>query len=109
MLSLFLLNGGLLNMEALVASLPTLSTQDTAASVGQMPLPFSKLEDIVRLSEYTLVHECFLNFSAQNIKRLKTKVKTESEIAGTLGSRSLHITVSFKIYKYFFSIILIKL
>lgn len=122
MLSLFLLNGGLLNMEALVASLPTLSTQDTAASAGQMPLPFSKLEDIVRPSEYTLVQECFFHFSAENTKRLKTKVNTESEIAGTaiwawfrraqqarLGRRSLHLTISFKIYKYLFLIMLIKL
>ncbi|PUZ49849.1 hypothetical protein GQ55_6G011400 [Panicum hallii var. hallii] len=46
-----------------------------------IPLPFGKLEDIVLRPEYTPVRECFFHFSAESIKKLKTKAN--AEMAGT--------------------------
>ena len=46
-----------------------------------IPLPFGKVEDIVRRPEYTPVRECFFNFSAESVKKLKAKAN--AEMAGT--------------------------
>ncbi|XP_062191496.1 uncharacterized acetyltransferase At3g50280-like [Phragmites australis] len=46
-----------------------------------IPLPFGKLEDIIRRPEYTPVQECFFHFSAESVKKLKAKAN--AEMAGT--------------------------
>uniref|UniRef100_A0A0E0LQJ2 Acetyltransferase n=1 Tax=Oryza punctata TaxID=4537 RepID=A0A0E0LQJ2_ORYPU len=46
-----------------------------------IPLPFAKLEDMVRRPVYTPVEECFLHFSAESVRTLKEKAN--AEMAGT--------------------------
>ncbi|BAS88841.1 Os04g0374400 [Oryza sativa Japonica Group] len=53
-----------------------------------IPLPFAKLEDMVRRPAYTPVEECFLHFSAESVRTLKEKAN--AEMAGG-GGRRRHI------------------
>uniref|UniRef100_A0A0A9BA14 Uncharacterized protein n=1 Tax=Arundo donax TaxID=35708 RepID=A0A0A9BA14_ARUDO len=46
-----------------------------------IPVPFTKLEDIISRPEYTPVQECFFHFSAESVKKLKAKAN--AEMAGT--------------------------
>nr|XP_034600479.1 uncharacterized acetyltransferase At3g50280-like isoform X2 [Setaria viridis]TKW08154.1 hypothetical protein SEVIR_6G010500v2 [Setaria viridis] len=46
-----------------------------------IPMPFSKLEHIVKKFERTAVQECFFTFSAASVKKLKAQAN--AEIAGT--------------------------
>ncbi|CAO2164678.1 unnamed protein product [Urochloa humidicola] len=49
-----------------------------------IPMPFSKLEDIVKPFERTTVQECFFTFSAASVKNLKAQAN--ANIAGTAAA-----------------------
>uniref|UniRef100_A0A0D9ZJN9 Acetyltransferase n=1 Tax=Oryza glumipatula TaxID=40148 RepID=A0A0D9ZJN9_9ORYZ len=55
-----------------------------------IPLPFAKLEDMVRRPLYTPVEECFLHFSAESVRTLKEKAN--AEMAGGGGAATAAIS-----------------
>uniref|UniRef100_A0A0D9X3R3 Acetyltransferase n=1 Tax=Leersia perrieri TaxID=77586 RepID=A0A0D9X3R3_9ORYZ len=67
--------------EALATPPPVFDRWFTDTSPIPIPLPFSKLDDIVRRPAYTPVEECFLNFSPESVKMLKSTANAEN--AGT--------------------------
>jgi hypothetical protein len=60
---------------------PVLDRWFLETSPVPIPLPFSKLEDIVRRPAYPPVRECFFHFSAESVRNLKAKAN--AEMAGT--------------------------
>ncbi|CAO2210365.1 unnamed protein product [Urochloa humidicola] len=57
-----------------------------------IPMPFSKLEHIVKPFERTTVQECFFTFSAASVKKLKSQAN--AEIAGTSAAAGTTTTIS---------------
>jgi hypothetical protein len=53
-----------------------------------IPLPFAKLEDMVRRPVYTPVEECFLHFSAESVRTLKEKANAEMAAAAATATIS---------------------
>ncbi|KAF0900803.1 hypothetical protein E2562_035300 [Oryza meyeriana var. granulata] len=53
-----------------------------------IPLPFPKLEDMIRRPVYTPVDECFLHFSPESVRTLKAKANAEmaGEATATISS-----------------------
>ncbi|CAD6266347.1 unnamed protein product [Miscanthus lutarioriparius] len=60
---------------------PVLDRWFLETSPVPIALPFGKLEDIVRRPVYLPVRECFFDFSAESVKKLKEKAN--AEMAGT--------------------------
>ncbi|KAK1609621.1 hypothetical protein QYE76_033295 [Lolium multiflorum] len=54
-----------------------------------IPLPFAKLDDIVRRFECPPVQECFFHFSAERVKSLKARANAEVAGAGSATISSL--------------------
>ncbi|KAK1609623.1 hypothetical protein QYE76_033299 [Lolium multiflorum] len=54
-----------------------------------IPLPFGKLDDIVRRFECPPVQECFFHFSAERVKNLKARANAEATGAGSATISSL--------------------
>uniref|UniRef100_A0A0D3FUV6 Uncharacterized protein n=1 Tax=Oryza barthii TaxID=65489 RepID=A0A0D3FUV6_9ORYZ len=54
-----------------------------------IPLPFAKLEDMVRRPVYTPVEECFLHFSAESVRTLKEKANAEMAAAGAAATATI--------------------
>ncbi|CAO2200219.1 unnamed protein product [Urochloa humidicola] len=55
-----------------------------------IPMPFSKLEHIVKPFQRTAVQECFFTFSAASVKKLKSQAN--AEIAGTSAAAGATIS-----------------
>jgi hypothetical protein len=60
---------------------PVLERWFLETSSVPITLPFGKLEDIVRRPEYPPVQECFFDFSAESVRKLKARAN--AEMAGT--------------------------
>ncbi|KAG8046322.1 hypothetical protein GUJ93_ZPchr0008g11551 [Zizania palustris] len=60
---------------------PVLERWFVDGSTVPIPLPFAKLEDMVRRPQWTPVQECFFHFSAESVRKLKAKAN--AELAGT--------------------------
>ncbi|XP_040383194.1 uncharacterized acetyltransferase At3g50280-like [Oryza brachyantha] len=54
-----------------------------------IPLPFAKLDDMIRRPVYTPVDECFLHLSAESVRALKEKANAEMAGAATATISSL--------------------
>ncbi|RCV29414.1 hypothetical protein SETIT_6G011800v2 [Setaria italica] len=65
---------------------PVLERWFLETSSVPITLPFGKLEDIVRRPEYPPVQECFFNFSAESVRKLKARAN--AEMAGTATATS---------------------
>ncbi|KAL5220237.1 hypothetical protein ABZP36_024950 [Zizania latifolia] len=56
---------------------PVLERWFVDGSPVPIPLPFAKLEDMVRRPEWKPVQECFFHFSAESVRKLKAKANAE--------------------------------
>ncbi|KAG0522190.1 hypothetical protein BDA96_07G015400 [Sorghum bicolor] len=61
---------------------PVLERWFVEASPVPIPLPFGKLEDMVRRPVYPPVRECFFHFSAESVRKLKAKANAEMHGSG---------------------------
>ncbi|RLN05354.1 putative acetyltransferase [Panicum miliaceum] len=59
-----------------------------------IPIPFSKLEHIVRRFERTAVQECFLTFSAASVRKLKARANDEMAGTATAAISSLQAVLA---------------
>ncbi|CAD6266339.1 unnamed protein product [Miscanthus lutarioriparius] len=59
-----------------------------------IPMPFRKLEDIVRRFERTAVKECFFTFPAASVKKLKARANGEMACSATATISSLQAVLA---------------
>ncbi|KAK3122545.1 hypothetical protein QOZ80_8AG0615070 [Eleusine coracana subsp. coracana] len=67
---------------------PVLQRWFVETSPIPIPMPFPKLEHIVRRFDRTTVQECFFTFSAASVKKLKARANAEMMMAAAAGETS---------------------
>ncbi|TVU43700.1 hypothetical protein EJB05_10188, partial [Eragrostis curvula] len=65
----------------LATALPVLRRWFVETSPVPVPMPFTRLQDIVRRFERTAVQECFFTFTTASVRKLKARAN--AEVAGT--------------------------
>uniref|UniRef100_A0A0D9X3R2 Acetyltransferase n=1 Tax=Leersia perrieri TaxID=77586 RepID=A0A0D9X3R2_9ORYZ len=72
--------------EALATPAPVFDRWFVETSPIPIPLPFAKLDDMIRRPVYTPVEECFLHFSPESVSSLKATANAEMSGVATISS-----------------------